>query len=111
MSDTKKIRVFATSEDANKAVPPGTLRKLRIGDLSLCLANTPEGFKAIADACPHQGASLSGGRLNPRMQVICPLHQYSFSLLTGQEGSNRTAAVEIYRVETAEEGIFVHLPA
>lgn len=66
---------------------------------------------AIADACPHQRASLSGGTLNPRLQVICPLHQYSYSLLTGEEGSKRTHPVETFAVETTEEGIFVHLPA
>lgn len=111
MSSTKKIRVFATEEDAAKAVPPNTLRKLKIGDYTLCLANTPQGFMAIGDVCPHQQASLSGGTLNPRLQVICPLHQYSYSLLTGEEGRRRTANVATYKVETTKEGIFVHLPA
>ena len=111
MTATKKIRVFATEADANKAVPPHTLRKLRIGSLTLCLANTSQGFLAIADACPHQKASLSGGTLNAQLQVICPLHQYSYSLLTGEQGSKRTPPVETFKVETTEEGIFVHIPA
>ena len=111
MLSTKKIRIFASEAEAAKAVPPGTLRKLKIGALTLCLANTSQGFKAISDACPHQQASLSGGTLNPRMQVICPLHQYSYSLITGEEGSKRTASAETYQVESTKEGIFVHLPA
>ncbi|WP_225000080.1 Rieske 2Fe-2S domain-containing protein [Cesiribacter sp. SM1] len=111
MNTTKKIRIFATEADAAKAVPPGTLRKLKIGAYTLCLANTHQGFMAISDACPHQLASLSGGTLNARLQVICPLHQKSYSLITGEEGSKRTPPAETFKVETTEEGIFVHIPA
>ncbi|EMR03086.1 Rieske (2Fe-2S) protein [Cesiribacter andamanensis] len=110
MLPTKKIRIFASLEEAAKAVPAGTLRKLRIGETLLCLAHTPQGFMAMADTCPHQQASLSGGVLDVRLQVVCPFHHYRYSLHTGEEASRRTAPVQTYVVESSEEGVFVHLP-
>jgi nitrite reductase/ring-hydroxylating ferredoxin subunit len=110
MLPTKKIRIFASAAAAAQAVPPGSLRKLRIGSTTLCLAHTDQGFKAIADVCPHQQASLSGGSLDARLQVVCPFHHYRYSLLTGQEASQRTVPVETYEVESSEEGVFLHLP-
>ena len=110
MLPTKKIRIFATEEDATKAVPLGSMRKLRIGATTLCLAHTEKGFRAISDTCPHQQASLSEGEIDPRLQVVCPFHHYRYSLLTGEEVSRRTAPVATYPVEVTTEGVYVHLP-
>jgi nitrite reductase/ring-hydroxylating ferredoxin subunit len=37
---------------------------------------------AIPDQCPHQDASLFQGKLNGE-EVVCPLHQAKFNLVTG----------------------------
>ena len=38
---------------------------------------------ALEDACNHAGAPLSKGTIEERC-VICPMHQYSFDLATGE---------------------------
>ena len=54
---------------------------------------------AIEDRCPHKGGPLSQGIVHGA-QVTCPLHNWVFSLETGQaqgadEGSVRTIALEV----------------
>ncbi len=105
----RRIKIFNSLEKATQQVPVGSLRKLKIGNITLCLANTAKGWYAIQDACPHQGASLSGGKLNQQQQVICPLHQYSYNLQTGQEGGKRTAGAQIYTVQEEEGQLYIYL--
>ena len=37
-------------------------------------------YAAISDICPHRGASLSKGRLDPKLNcVVCPYHTFKYS--------------------------------
>lgn len=53
------------------------------GDLAVAVFLVDGQFFALADACPHAGASLSGGTVR-RACVVCPGHAYVFNLATGQ---------------------------
>lgn len=107
--NSRRIKIFNSAEIAARQVPLNTLRKLKISGLSLCLAHTKAGWFAIQDACPHQKASLSQGQLNSQNQVICPLHQYTYSLLNGAEGNCRTEACQVYEVVQEEGGLYLYL--
>jgi nitrite reductase/ring-hydroxylating ferredoxin subunit len=63
-------------------LPIGALRRLEVAGRPVCLARTAEGVYAIADQCPHEGASLSEGDLIGR-EVECPLHSSRFDVRTG----------------------------
>src|SRR6478672_13878506 len=64
-------------------VPPGTLRRITIGELDILLAHTPDGIVATDDRCPHMSAPLSIGALDGCV-VACPLHEGRFDLRTGE---------------------------
>jgi nitrite reductase (NADH) small subunit len=63
----------------------------------LVVCTGPRRFEAVANACPHQGARLSGGRVEriwragdgrvheseDRFAVVCPWHNFEFDLATG----------------------------
>jgi nitrite reductase (NADH) small subunit/3-phenylpropionate/trans-cinnamate dioxygenase ferredoxin subunit len=49
------------------------------------------------DRCPHAGASLSGGTIDDDC-VVCPWHQWSFSLEDGTVVGGGRARIRIYPV-------------
>ena len=64
-------------------LPPGTLRRVSLGELDVLLAHTPDGILATDDRCPHMSAPLSIGELDGCV-VTCPLHEGRFDLSTGE---------------------------
>ena len=64
-------------------LPPGTMRRVTIGDLDVLLAHTSSGVAAVDDRCPHMAAPLSLGELDGCV-VACPLHEGRFDLETGE---------------------------
>ena len=63
-------------------LPPGTMRRVTLGDLDVLLAHTSEGIAAVDDRCPHMSAPLSLGELDGCV-VACPLHEGRFDLASG----------------------------
>src|ERR1700751_3000213 len=64
-------------------VPPGTLRRVSVGELDILLAHTPNGILATDDRCPHMSGPLSIGELDGCI-VACPLHEGRFDLCSGE---------------------------
>jgi nitrite reductase/ring-hydroxylating ferredoxin subunit len=77
---------------------PGDFRVVSTGSRDVLVVRTgEESFAAVTDACPHQGARLSQGRIeriwraghgrayesDERFAVVCPWHNFEFDLSTG----------------------------
>jgi nitrite reductase/ring-hydroxylating ferredoxin subunit len=60
----------------------GGLRKVKAGGRAIVLARVGDRYYAAADSCPHQGGSLSTGRLNGTV-ITCPFHGARFDLADG----------------------------
>jgi nitrite reductase/ring-hydroxylating ferredoxin subunit len=72
----------------------------------LCIIKQKEEVFAIDDRCPHQGASLSEGYCEKK-HIVCPWHQYAFSLNTGRQADNGGDYVDTFHVEIRPDGVFV----
>ncbi len=83
---------------------------IQIGTLKICLAFSGGQWRAVADACPHLGESLSKGTLNPFGEVICPWHSYRYHLATGAECRQRSGAAQTFTTRLTPEGLFVGVP-
>lgn len=61
-------------------------------------------FAAIYDVCPHRGASLSKGRIDPHTGcVVCPYHTFKFNpkgRMVATPGSNSTRSNDKYKLKT-----------
>ena len=57
----------------------------------LLLANVNGEFHAVSDRCSHEGALLSGGRLDGAV-VTCPAHGSRFDVTTGKNLSGPAMA-------------------
>lgn len=102
-----KVLVFESKEQAERVILLNQIRKIRIGKLEICLANTRKGFVAFEKECPHLGDDLSKGKINPDGEVVCPWHSYRFDLVTGDENKNRCDSLAIYHTDWENEQLYV----
>ena len=57
-------------------------RSVEVDGRRIAVFRTPEGFRAIDNACPHAGGPLADGIVADRC-VTCPLHGLRFDLDSG----------------------------
>ena len=78
-------------------------------------------FTALEDSCPHAGAPLSDGHVEPGgcsgeddagAAVVCPLHAWRFDCRTGQwcDAPNGKVRVETYPVKVEAGRVLVSVP-
>lgn len=94
------------------AVPAGKLPELgqrvlfEFADKSLALFNVDGQLYAIDDSCPHQGASLCGGKLEGRV-IQCAAHGLRFNLSSGYLLNSSALQIATYPVEVLEGQAFI----
>jgi 3-phenylpropionate/trans-cinnamate dioxygenase ferredoxin subunit len=62
---------------------PGSVRVVDVDGRAVAVFNVDGCHRAIDDACPHHGASLSWGRQQGGV-VRCPLHDWAFEVASGR---------------------------
>lgn len=113
--------VVAKVED----VPLGSSRLVHAQGRAIAIFNVDGDYYGIADACPHQGGSLSAGvtvgltvsdapgrylHSGDRRMVRCPWHAWEFDLRTGRSHCDprmmrvRSYALAVVPGEAVEEG-------
>lgn len=105
----KWIKIFGEIKKANAAIPNSTSKLVIIGDHRICLSQLNNEFYAIQDSCPHNGESLSKGKMNYLGEVVCPWHGYRFSIKSGQEGDHKCSDAKTYRIKINEEGVYIFI--
>ncbi|QXW28037.1 Rieske 2Fe-2S domain-containing protein [Aeromonas sanarellii] len=70
------------------------------------LFNIDGRFHAIDDSCPHQGASLCGGKLEGEV-IQCCAHGLRFNLNTGYLLGSTQLRVNRYPVERADDQLHI----
>ena len=96
-----------TEEQVSKHLLINKPLPVLIGNLALALVWDGHTFFAFKNACPHNKAKLSDGKINAFGEVICPWHEYRFNLKTGQECAQRSSDLQTYSVEKRPDGLYV----
>ena len=91
---------------AGKYPPVGGRALFEFDDKSLALFNVDGQLYVIDDSCPHQGASLCGGRLEGRV-IQCCAHGLRFDLHSGYLLNSSALRVACYPVEVDGEQVFI----
>ncbi|CAI8853675.1 Rieske 2Fe-2S domain-containing protein [Pseudomonas sp. YuFO20] len=91
---------------AGKHPQAGGRALFEFDDKSLALFNVDGQLFAIDDSCPHQGASLCGGRLEGRV-IQCCAHGLRFDLHSGYLLNSRQVKVNNYPVEIIDGQAFI----
>jgi nitrite reductase/ring-hydroxylating ferredoxin subunit len=103
-------------------LPLGARQIVRIDHLSIGVFHLADGFHAIRNLCPHQGAELCRGtvhgtyRPGPATEFIpalpgrvlrCPWHGWEFDIVTGKGLYDEKGRVATYEVTVGEDGALV----
>ena len=91
---------------AGKHPQAGGRALFEFDDKSLALFNVDGQLFAIDDSCPHQGASLCGGRLDGRV-IQCCAHGLRFDLRSGYLLNSTLVKVTSYPVEIIDGQAFI----
>ena len=108
-SNIKWYKVFDSILEAEKNIVLNKAVTVLVEDTKICLIRTLVGYTAVADTCPHLGASLSKGVCNHLGEIVCPWHSYRFDTKLGHETSGQGAGlgVEIYKVDIRTDGLYI----
>ena len=104
---TDWYKIFESMADIESQVPLGRATSIIKGGKKMCIAHSNEGFFAVNDKCPHNGASLGNGFCSEEGSVVCPVHRYHFDLKTGRAKSGGGDFVQTYPIEVREDGVFI----
>jgi nitrite reductase (NADH) small subunit len=86
------------------AIPEGEGRTFDVDGKKIAVFRTREGrLFATQGQCPHRGGPLADGLVGGTM-LVCPLHDWSFDLLSGMP-INGTCGVQTYPVAATPEGL------
>lgn len=100
------IRIFSGLAEAQQRLSTKP-QLVIIGEKRICLVRHENTFRAVQDACTHNGESLSKGQVNFRGEIICPWHNYCFDLSSGREMSGRSADLETFPIRIDDKGFFI----
>jgi NAD(P)H-dependent nitrite reductase small subunit len=91
-------------------LPEGAQVKVEIGPRQIGIYHHQGAVYALKNLCPHQGVDLHKGRIVDGC-VICPSHQWKFSLETGTCGHAAKIRVATYPVKIEDGKVWIGLPA
>lgn len=100
-------KIFNTIKEAERQIQLNKANTINVAGRKICIAHTSEGFFAVDDKCPHNGASLGSGFCSEDNAIVCPVHRYRFDLKTGRAKSGLGDAVRTYPVEIRDNGIYI----
>jgi nitrite reductase/ring-hydroxylating ferredoxin subunit len=106
----KKFTLGTSKEEILRQIPEKTIKKVILGEKVVGLVRIGELFFCFQSFCPHRGASLIQGSINAINELICPLHQYRFDLISGQVKSGSCSDLETFPAELGEKGLEITLP-
>jgi 3-phenylpropionate/trans-cinnamate dioxygenase ferredoxin subunit len=101
------LKIFSGEREALQRLQHNKPQLVIANGQRICLVNTNTHFFAVQDSCSHSGASLSQGIINYLGEIICPLHNYCFSLQTGHELSSRSRDLKTYPIKIDDSGFFI----
>ncbi|MCS6974125.1 MAG: Rieske 2Fe-2S domain-containing protein [Cyclobacteriaceae bacterium] len=101
------VKLFSNASEASARLLHGRPQLCVLHGHRVCLVRFGSNFYAVQDSCSHNGESLSKGTVNHLGEIICPWHNYCFSLETGRELHNRSADLKIYPVKADDSGFYV----
>lgn len=86
-------------------IPVGEGRAYAVEGRQIAVFRLRDGsLRALDAVCPHRGGPLSDGLADGRV-VVCPLHNYTYDLSTGEEVANGGAGVQSYPVHVDDSGL------
>lgn len=101
------IKIFESRTELESCVPLKRAWQVEADRKSICIVHASDGFYAVQDKCPHNGASLSRGYCSDVNSIVCPLHRYHFDLKTGRALSGIGDRLVTYPLKIEDNGVYL----
>jgi nitrite reductase/ring-hydroxylating ferredoxin subunit len=101
------VKIFSNDAEARSRILPDKPQLLVIYGKRICLVLHDENFRAVQDACSHNGESLSKGQVNYLGEIVCPWHGYRFRLDSGQACDSSSPDLKTFPVKSDDSGFFI----
>src|SRR5687768_14305192 len=98
------IEILNTSD-----VPLGRAKACSVGERTIAVYHTADGYFATDNTCPHRGGPLAEGDLIGN-EITCPWHLWGFDVATGLCAGNSEIAVTTHELRVDGDRILVRLP-
>ena len=98
----KWIRFFSSREELEQAMGSRKSLPINVNMKDLILLDNEGQYHLIKNKCPHQGLPMVNAKCQGEY-VICPYHQYKFSLNTGR---GHGLYLDHYPIEFREDGVY-----
>lgn len=87
--------------------PEGEGVAVKIGHRELAVFRIGDEFYALANRCPHKGASMCEGEVLRKERVVrCPWHHWNWQLTNGLLETNANFAIRDFEIEV-DNGIVI----
>ena len=83
------------------------LTEMKVGGKRIGLLKRHGTIHAFTAACPHAGASLCDGWLDPQGRIVCPEHKYRFDPQTGRNTTGEGYKLFMYPIEIRDNEVYV----
>lgn len=103
MSDEGYIPLLSESE-----IKDGEMKIVRAEGKPVLFIKHKGKLYVIDDRCPHMGCKFSGGTIEGGM-VVCPCHEWRFSLETGEYENDAAYVLTFYPFMVKDEKVWVKL--
>lgn len=97
--------------EAELEFQPNGIAVAEVKGKKICLAKHADSLFAFAYKCPHAAGLLANGWIDLKGNIVCPLHQYKFSLATGRNVTGEGYYMKRWPVEQRGDEIWVGLEA
>lgn len=97
---------FAVARE--QELPEGGRLVVNLSGLSILLLKLDGQVYAIGNHCPHLGCSLARGKIEG-MRIICPCHDWTFDIRSGEFIMASEISLPIYRVKIDMQQIFLQI--
>lgn len=86
------------------------LTEVFVAERRIGLLKRNNSIYAFTALCPHAGAPLCEGWLDPLGRIVCPDHKYRFDPANGRNTSGEGYKLFTYPVEISDDEISIALP-
>ena len=74
---------------------------------SICVTRFRDQWYAFAAKCPHASGHLNEGFIDAVGNIVCPVHQYRFSLKNGRDASGEGYHLKTYKLELRGTALYI----
>lgn len=101
-----KVKIY-DSETFPDLFSEKQVRVFQLPDFKVCIAKHNDQYFAFEYLCPHQKHPMAKARITSFGDVVCPLHDFRYSLSDGTEANSRCRALNNYKLHVNAEAVYL----